>query len=35
MAYMTLDFQSDCLMGNTTVSVILPDKPWNEKPEKY
>ena len=35
MAYMQFDFQSEYLQGNTTISVILPEKPMNAKPKDF
>ena len=35
MAYMQFDFQSEYLQGNTTVSVILPDKPRDLTPAQF
>lgn len=35
MALMQLNFQSEYLQGNTTVSVILPDKPWGADPKEF
>ena len=35
MAYMQFNFQSEYLKGNTTVSIILPDKPWGVDPREY
>ncbi|MBQ7488724.1 MAG: hypothetical protein IJT77_14640 [Clostridia bacterium] len=35
MALMHFDFQSEYLKGNTTISVILPDKPWGMDPRKF
>ena len=35
MAFMTLNFQSSCLSGNTEVIVILPDKPWKAGPAEF
>ncbi len=35
MALMQFDFQSEYLCGNTTISVILPDKPWKTAPRKF
>ena len=35
MALMQFDFQSQYLQGNTTVSIILPDKPWKAEPKKF
>ena len=35
MAYMQFDFESEYLRGNTTVSVILPDKPAGVTPRAF
>ncbi|MBR2264805.1 MAG: hypothetical protein IJ917_10800 [Firmicutes bacterium] len=35
MAYVQFDFQSEYLMGNTQVSIILPDKPWMTKSKEF
>ncbi len=35
MAYLEFDFQSEYLMGNTQVSIILPDKPWMTKAKEF
>ena len=35
MAYVQFDFQSEYLMGNTQVSIILPDKPWMTKAKEF
>lgn len=35
MAYAQFDFQSKYLMGNTTVSVILPDMPLERVPREF
>lgn len=35
MAYVQFDFQSEYLMGNTQVSIILPDKPWRTKSKDF
>ncbi len=35
MAYMQLNFQSEYLKGNTTISVILPDKTWGLSPAEF
>lgn len=35
MAYLTLDFESRYLKGNTKIGVILPDKPRNAEPEGF
>ena len=35
MAYLTLDFESKCLMGNTTISVILPDCGFGKDPKEF
>ena len=35
MAYVQFDFQSEYLMGNTQVSIILPDKPWLTKARDF
>ena len=34
MALVTLQLESKHLYGNTTVSVILPDRPFMEDPQK-
>ncbi len=35
MSLATFNFESTCLQGNTTVSVILPDKPRNLTPQAF
>ena len=35
MAYLQLNFQSEYLMGNTTVSVVLPDKARGLTPKEF
>ena len=35
MAYMQFDFESEYLRGNTTISVILPDKPAGVTPGEF
>ena len=35
MALVNFDFQSDCLKGDTEISVILPDKPWGKNPTEF
>ncbi len=35
MALLTINFESRYLMGNTEVSVILPNKPYNQSPKEF
>jgi Predicted esterase len=35
MAYLSLNFESQYLHGNTTVSLILPDKPFKQEPKAF
>ena len=35
MSLVNMNFQSQYLGGNTEITVILPDKPWEEEPKKF
>ena len=35
MAYLQLNFESQCLQGNTAISVILPDKTRGLTPREF
>lgn len=35
MALFTINFQSSCLSGNTTVNIIMPDKPWGKEAGEF